>query len=74
MIPPYSFSTDCPSPLCLSQIERQLDLYLSRVEAVLGKDWGTHVDGQQLRSDGESFRVKLNPQPVFEEWKKQVRD
>ena len=55
------------------QIERQLDLYLSRVEAVLGKDWGTHVDGQQLRSDGDSFRVKLNPQPVFEEWKKQVR-
>ena len=47
-------------------------MYLERVEAVLGPDWGTHIDGQQLKSDGDSFKVKLNATPLFEEWKKKV--
>ena len=47
-------------------------MYLSRVEAVLGTDWGTHIEGQKLRDDGDSFKSKLNPNPLFEDWKKKV--
>ena len=42
------------------------------MENVLGKDWGTHVEGQQLKKDGDSFRLKLNAKPVYEEWKRKV--
>jgi dynein heavy chain 1 len=54
------------------QIERQLNMYMGRVEAVLGKGWETHVDGQKLKADGDSFRVKLNTQELFEEWSRKV--
>ena len=64
------FSPLPPPPLY--QIEHQLDRYLQRVENVLGKDWGTHVEGQQLKKDGDSFRLKLNAKPVYEEWKRKV--
>ena len=57
---------------CL-QIDRQLQLYLHRVEAVLGKGWEVHVEGQKLKQDGEAFRQKLNTQQLFEDWKKKVR-
>ena len=42
------------------------------MENVLGKDWGTHVEGQQLKKDGDSFRLKLNAKPVYDEWKRKV--
>lgn len=54
------------------QIERQLNMYMGRVEAVLGKGWETHVDGQKLKADGDSFRMKLNTQDLFEEWSRKV--
>ena len=38
------------------QIERQLTAYMHRVEDVLGKGWETHVEGQKLKADGDSFR------------------
>lgn len=50
------------------QIDRQLTMYLKRVEDVLGKGWEGHLEGQQLKQDGESFRQKLNTQQVYEEW------
>ncbi len=43
-------------------------MYMERVEAVLGKGWETHVDGQKLKADGDSFRMKLNTQELFENW------
>jgi len=55
------------------QIDRQLQLYLQRVEAVLGKGWEVHVEGQKLKQDGEAFRQKLNTQQLFEDWKKKVK-
>ena len=58
----------------LLQITYQLNTYLQRVEAVLGKGWENHVEGQKLKADGDAFRQKLNTQPLFEEWKKKVRD
>ncbi|XP_052769398.1 cytoplasmic dynein 1 heavy chain 1-like isoform X2 [Mya arenaria] len=54
------------------QIERQLTAYLRRVEDVLGKGWESHVEGQKLKNDGDSFRNKLNTQELFEEWARKV--
>ena len=39
---------------------------------MLGVDWGTHVDGQQLKADGGAFKQKLSPLQSFEDWKKRV--
>ena len=58
--------------MIIIQLERQLDLYLQRVEAVLGPDWGTHIDGHQLKHDSDLFKLKLNTAPLFEEWKEKV--
>ena len=54
------------------QIEYQLNAYLRRVEDVLGKGWENHVEGQKLKADGDSFRMKLNTQELFEDWSKKV--
>ncbi|CAL4060939.1 unnamed protein product, partial [Meganyctiphanes norvegica] len=50
------------------QIDRQLTTYLHRVEDVLGKGWEKHIEGKKLKNDGESFRLKLNTQAIFDEW------
>lgn len=55
------------------QIDRQLTTYLRRVEAILGSGWENHVEGQRLKSEGDSFRIKLNTQPIFEEWVMKVQ-
>lgn len=60
------------SSCCSCQIDGQLQNYLQRVEDVLGKGWESHIDGQQLKQDGDSFRQKLNSQVLFDEWKKNV--
>lgn len=54
------------------QIEYQLNAYLRRVEDVLGKGWENHVEGQKLKADGDSFRMKLNTQELFEDWSRKV--
>ncbi|CAN7982336.1 unnamed protein product [Ixodes hexagonus] len=55
------------------QIDRQLSVYMKRVEDVLGKGWENHVEGQKLKSDADSFRSKLNTQPIFDEWSRVVQ-
>lgn len=50
------------------QLERQLDMYLQRVEDVLGSGWELDPEGQKLRSEGDSFRKKLATDQIFEEW------
>ncbi|XP_064623935.1 cytoplasmic dynein 1 heavy chain 1-like isoform X3 [Lineus longissimus] len=55
------------------QIERQLSAYMRRVEDVLGKGWENHVEGQKLKADGDSFRLKLNTQELFDEWSRKVQ-
>ena len=67
-LPPTSLY---PTPVYY-QIDRQLQTYLQRVEAVLGKGWENHVEGQKLKQDGDAFRSKLNTQQLFEDWKKRV--
>ena len=67
-IPPVSGSI-----IWAKQIDRQLTTYLRRVEAILGSGWENHVEGQKLKSDGDSFRLKLNTQPIFEDWVSKVQ-
>ena len=55
-----------------AQIERQLNAYLKRVEDVLGKGWENHVEGKALKGDGDSFRLKLNTQELFDDWQRKV--
>ncbi|XP_066142886.1 dynein heavy chain, cytoplasmic isoform X6 [Euwallacea fornicatus] len=55
------------------QIDHQLTTYLRRVEDVLGKGWENHIDGQKLKADGDSFRLKLNTLEIFEEWSRNVQ-
>ncbi len=55
------------------QIDRQLTTYMRRVEDVLGKGWENHVEGQKLKADGDSFRMKLNTQEIFDDWARKVQ-
>ena len=55
------------------QIERQLNAYMRRVEDVLGKGWEQHLEGQKLKADGDSFRLKLNTQELFDDWSRKVQ-
>lgn len=50
------------------QIERQLNILMSKVEDVLGQDWALHIEGQRLKAESEMFRKKLDTKPVFDEW------
>ncbi|XP_055383630.1 dynein heavy chain, cytoplasmic isoform X2 [Condylostylus longicornis] len=56
------------------QIDNQLTMYLKRVEDVLGKGWETHIDGQKLKADGDSFRAKLSISEVFQDWARKVQE
>lgn len=56
------------SIIWIRQIERQLDTYMKRVEAVLGKGWQFYADGQKLHADSVAFRQKLDTTPIYEAW------
>lgn len=45
---------------------------MRRVEDILGKGWENHVEGQKLKADGDSFRLKLNTQELFDDWSRKV--
>lgn len=62
------------SILWTRQIDHQLTMYLKRVEDVLGKGWESHIDGQKLKSDGDSFRGKLSTQDIFTDWVTKVQE
>ncbi|XP_050421392.1 dynein heavy chain, cytoplasmic isoform X3 [Adelges cooleyi] len=54
-------------------IDSQLSAYLRRVEDVLGKGWEDHLEGQKLKADGDSFRLKLNTRDIFDDWARGVQ-
>lgn len=54
------------------QIERQLTIYMRRVEDVLGKGWELYAEGQKLANEGETFRRKLDTRPLFESWLSEI--
>ncbi|KAJ1982313.1 dynein heavy chain [Dimargaris xerosporica] len=50
------------------QIERQLAMYMRRVEDVLGKGWELYAEGQRLQADSQSFRKKLDTRQIYDAW------
>ncbi|PWN49680.1 cytoplasmic dynein heavy chain 1 [Violaceomyces palustris] len=50
------------------QIERQLNVYMKRVEDVLGKGWEHYAEGQKLQNESETFRRKLDTRTLFDGW------
>ena len=54
------------------QIERQLDSYMSKVGDILGPRWAQHTDGQKLYALGEGLRKKLDTQPIFDDWLRDI--
>lgn len=50
------------------QIERQLTMYMKRVEDVFGKEWELYADGQKLQTESLAFKKKLDTRPVYEAW------
>ena len=56
------------SIIWVRQIERQLDGYMKKVEAVLGQDWTLHTDGEKLRVESDLFRQKLTTRHIYEAW------
>lgn len=65
----------------IRQIERQLSMYMKRVEDVLGEGWANHMEGcdlfvffikhfigRELKKDGDNFRQQLNTEVMFNDW------
>lgn len=42
-------------------------------DLIAGKGWENHIEGQKLKADGDSFRLKLNTQEIFDEWARNVQ-
>lgn len=38
-----------------------------------GKGWENHIEGQKLKEDGDSFRMKLSTLEIFDEWARKVQ-
>jgi dynein heavy chain 1, cytosolic len=68
-LPPISGSI-----IWVRQIERQLDSYMKRVEAVLGEDWTLHADGEKLQTESSLFRKKLDTRHLYESWVHEVQN
>ncbi|CAG8502150.1 6068_t:CDS:10 [Scutellospora calospora] len=54
------------------QIERQLQIYIKRVEDAFGKDWETFEEGQKLIIECNDFKKKLDTRPIFEAWQTEI--
>lgn len=54
------------------QVERQLQMYMQRMENVVGEDWGEHAEGLKLRQECEAFASKLDVTARFRRWQDDV--
>lgn len=50
------------------QIERQLDMYLTRVEQIFGDGWKNYAEGEKLAAEANAFRAKLDVEHIFKGW------
>ncbi|KAI0242051.1 dynein heavy chain [Massospora cicadina] len=66
-IPPVSGTI-----IWVKQIERQLSMYMKRVEDVLGKGWEMYADGHKLEAESNSFRKKLDTRHIFNLWAEEI--
>lgn len=54
--------------LWAKQMERQVQLLMTRMENVLGSDWGQQLEGRQLRKSGDELLAKLDARSFFRNW------
>lgn len=54
--------------LWAKQIEKQLNVYMKRVEDVLGSDWGLYSDGAKLKAESTAFRRLLESASSIHTW------
>jgi dynein heavy chain 1 len=50
------------------QIERQLDVFMKRVQDALGEGWDSYAEGKKLSNERDTFRRKLDTRPLFDAW------
>lgn len=43
------------------------------IQCSAGKGWENHIEGQKLKADGDSFRMKLSTQDIFDDWARKVQ-
>ena len=72
LTPNYFLQNPVTSVLPDSQILNQLTILMRHVEDVLGIGWEKHVEGQKLKAFSDSFKVKLDITPVFNDWVESV--
>lgn len=56
------------------QLERRLNIYMGRVEDVLGKGWEKHVEGNALKQEGDAFAKKMKTTHIFDEWLSETKE
>lgn len=54
--------------LWAKQIERQVNTLMARMGNVLGRNWGQHLEGRQLRRSGDELLSKLDAKSFFRGW------
>ena len=50
-----------------------MQMLLFNICVFSGKGWENHIEGQKLKADGDSFRIKLNTQEIFDDWARKVQ-
>lgn len=56
------------------QLKNRLQLYMGRVEDVLGRGWEQHVEGRKLKEEGDAFLKKLNTNAIFDDFMKERKE
>jgi dynein heavy chain 1 len=54
--------------LWAKQMERQVHALMKRMSHVLGKEWGQHLEGRQLRRSCDELLSKLDSRAYFRNW------
>lgn len=54
--------------LWAKEIDKQLEMYLSRIHNILGDGWEMNTEGNKLFTEILSFRKKLEGKNVFDQW------
>ena len=54
--------------LWAKQMERQVNALVERMSNVLGPDWGSHLEGRQLRKSCDELLAKLDARSFFRSW------
>lgn len=62
---------DFQSSKFFRKFSRKVFQYHERI--FLGKGWESHIEGQKLKADGDSFRMKLSTQEIFDDWARKVQ-